>query len=82
MLVVEMVSPGADHHRRNYIDKRNQYEWRRIPEYWILDPVLEQVTVLFLTKNGYEENIFAGDEVVKSPSFTDWVLTAAEMLAV
>ena len=82
MLVVEVVSPGADNHRRDYIEKRNQYEWRGIPEYWIVDPVKEQVTVLFLTANGYEKSVFVGDEVVKSPSFADWSLTATEMLMV
>ncbi|MEO1402252.1 MAG: Uma2 family endonuclease [Cyanobacteria bacterium J06635_1] len=48
------------------MDKRNQYEWRGIPEYWILDPVKGQVTVLFLTEAGYEETVFVGDEVVRS----------------
>ena len=82
LLVVEVVSPGADNHRRDYIEKRNQYEWRGIPEYWIVDPVKGQVTVLVLTEKGYEETIFVGDDPVKSPSFTDWPLTAAEMLTV
>ena len=82
MLVVEVVSPGEDNHRRDYIDKRNQYEWRGIPEYWIVDPVKDQVTVLVLTEVGYEETVFVEDEVVKSPSFADWALTAAEMLSV
>ena len=81
-LVVEVVSPGADNHRRDYIDKRNQYEWRGVPEYWIVDPVKGQVMVLFLTEDGYEETVFVGDEVVKSPSFEDWTLTAADMLMV
>lgn len=80
MLVVEIVSPGAENHRRDYIDKRNQYEWRGIPEYWIVDPVKQQVTVLFLTADGYEETVFVGDEVLISQSFKDWTLTAAEML--
>ncbi|MEO0457872.1 MAG: Uma2 family endonuclease, partial [Cyanobacteria bacterium P01_A01_bin.114] len=82
LLVVEVVSPGAENHRRDYIDKRNQYEWRGIPEYWIVDPVLGQVTVLFLTEQGYEETVFRGEQAVKSPSFTDWTLTAIDMLAV
>ena len=82
MLVVEVVSAGADNHRRDYIEKRNQYEWRGISEYWIVDLVKEQVTVLFLTEDGYEETVFVGDEVVKSPSFSEWGLTAAEMLSV
>ena len=82
MLVVEVVSPGVDNHRRDYIDKHNQYEWRRIPEYWIVDPVKDQVMVLFLMEDGYEETVFVGDEVIMSPSFADWALTAAEMLSV
>lgn len=81
MLVVEVVSPGADNHRRDYIDKRNQYEWRGIPEYWIVDPIKQQVTVLSMTTDGYGETVFVGDELVLSQSFTDWPLTAAEMLS-
>ncbi len=82
LLVVEVVSPGAEHHRRDYLDKRNQYEWRGIPEYWILDPVVGQVTVLALTAQGYEETVFVGDSVVKSPGFPTWALTAEGMLAI
>ena len=37
-LVVEVVSPGQENHRRDYREKRNQYEWRGIPEYWICRP--------------------------------------------
>lgn len=81
LLVVEVVSPGAENRRRDYIEKRNQYEWRGIGEYWILDPVVGQVTVLSLTSQGYSEATFAGDAVVESPSFTDWALTAEAMLA-
>jgi Uma2 family endonuclease len=81
LLVVEVVSPGPENHRRDYVEKRNQYEWRGIPEYWILDPVLGQVTVLGLTAQGYSETVFAGDVVVQSPTFPDLALTAAAMLA-
>ena len=81
MLVVEVVSPGTDNHRRDYIDKRNQYEWRGISEYWIVDPIKQQVTVLSLTIDGYEETVFVGDELVVSQSLPDWSLTADEMLS-
>ncbi|ASC71329.1 hypothetical protein XM38_022810 [Halomicronema hongdechloris C2206] len=80
-LVVEVVSPGAENHRRDYIDKRNQYEWRGIPEYWIVDPVVGQVTVFSLTERGYAATAFTGDAVVASPSFPGWSLTATAMLA-
>ncbi|MEM6838032.1 MAG: Uma2 family endonuclease [Cyanobacteria bacterium P01_C01_bin.120] len=79
-LVVEVVSPGSENHRRDYFEKRNQYEWRGIPEYWIVDPVLGQVTVYSMTAVGYEAAVFAGEAVVKSIAFPDWQQTAAAML--
>lgn len=82
LLVVEVVSPGADNRRRNYLEKRNQYEWRGVPEYWILDPEVGQVTVLSLTPQGYSEKVFAAEDVVQSPTFPNWPLTAQAMLAV
>ncbi|MGF1522042.1 MAG: Uma2 family endonuclease [Leptolyngbyaceae cyanobacterium] len=82
LLVVEVVSPGAENHRRDYFEKRNQYEWRGIPEYWIIDPILAQVTVLSLTKAGYEEAVFTGDAVVQSPTFPVFAVSAAEVLVV
>ena len=82
MLVVEVVSPGAENHRRDYVDKRNQYEWRGILEYWIVDPVKRQVTVLSLSENGYGEAVFIENEIGVSPTFRGWKLTAAEMFSV
>ncbi|PSR19806.1 hypothetical protein C8255_00065 [filamentous cyanobacterium CCP3] len=81
MLVVEVVSSGAENHRRDYYEKRNQYEWRGIGEYWILDPVVGQVTVLSLTAQGYNEVFFTGKMVVESPTFPAWLLKAEAMLA-
>ena len=82
LLVVEVVSPGPENRRRDYREKRNQYEWRGIPEYWIVDPEQGQVVVLFLTENGYEETLYSGDSVVNSPSFPEFSMTAEAMLAV
>lgn len=80
LLVVEVVSPGADNHRRDYLDKRNQYEWRGIPEYWIVDPQERCVTVLAMAEETYAEAVFTADEIVVSPTFPTWTLTVAEML--
>lgn len=82
LLVVEVVSPGAENRRRDYLEKRNQYEWRGIGEYWILDPTMGQVTVLSLTPQGYSEATFDGEAVVESPTFPDWAMTAESMLTV
>ncbi|MEM8505471.1 MAG: Uma2 family endonuclease, partial [Cyanobacteria bacterium P01_D01_bin.1] len=45
MLIVEVVSPGAENRKRDYVDKRAQYERREVPEYWIIDPIQNQVVV-------------------------------------
>jgi Uma2 family endonuclease len=82
LLVVEVVSPGAENHRRDYFEKRNQYEWRGIPEYWIIDPVQSQVTVLNLTATGYNAAVFTGEDTVQSPSFPNFAVTAAAVLTI
>jgi Uma2 family endonuclease len=82
LLVVEVVSPGQENRRRDYLEKRNQYEWRGIPEYWIVDPEEKQVTVLALTENGYEATVFSGAEEIKSPAFPEFSVKVEEILAV
>ena len=80
LLVVEVVSPGADNRRRDYLDKRNQYEWRGIPEYWIVDPQENCVTVLAMVEGAYTETVFDQGETVVSPMFSQWQLPVEEML--
>jgi Uma2 family endonuclease len=65
-----------------YVEKRNQYEWRGIPEYWIVDPSLSQVTVLSLTAAEYEAAVFCGEETIQSPTLPNLEVTAASILSV
>ncbi len=65
-LVVEVVSPGKANAERDYRYKRSQYQARGIPEYWIVDPTLQQVTVLSLVKGLYEERGFEGEADIVS----------------
>ncbi|MBE9157414.1 Uma2 family endonuclease [Nodosilinea sp. LEGE 06152] len=81
LLVVEVVSPGVDNRRRDYLDKRNQYEWRGIAEYWIVDPQERRVTVLAMVEGTYRESVFVAKEVLISPTFPNWSLTVDEMLS-
>ena len=53
-LVIEVVSPGDA--RRDTVDKRVDYAEAGIPEYWIVDPQDETVTVLTLANGEYEEH--------------------------
>ena len=51
--VLEIVSPGQLNRDRDLIEKRRDYAQARIPEYWIVDPVEETVTVLSLDGQSY-----------------------------
>ena len=64
-LVVEIVSP--DDPARALVVKRADYAEAAIPEYWIVDPRAETVTVLGLAANGYvERGAFARGDVATS----------------
>ena len=53
-LVVEVVSP--DDPQRDLVEKRADYAEGGIPEYWIVDPRDETITVLALRGNAYVEH--------------------------
>jgi Uma2 family endonuclease len=79
VLVVEVVSPNqAD---RDYRYKRTEYAGRHIPEYWIVDPIAQAVTVLQWVEGLYEERVYRAEAVLQSPHFPAVTLTAAQVLA-
>ncbi len=80
-LVVEVVSPGKVNQDRDYRYKRSEYAARGIPEYWIIDPGKEQVTVLTLVDGLYEEAVFQGSHYIVSATFPELKLTTAQVLA-
>ena len=52
-LALEIVS--ADKPERDLVDKRSDYAEARVPEYWIVNPQTETITVLRLQGDVYEE---------------------------
>lgn len=54
-VVAEVVS--ADNPQRDFVDKRRDYAEAAIPEYWIVDPRSETITVLELVQGEYVEHI-------------------------
>lgn len=50
-LVMEVVSP--DDPDRDRVTKRQEYAQARIPEYWIVDPDTQRITVLTLSGESY-----------------------------
>ena len=53
-VVAEVVS--ADDTQRDFVDKRSDYAEASIPEYWIVDPRTETITVLELAQGKYVEH--------------------------
>ena len=52
-LALEVVS--EDKPERDLVDKRGDYAEARVPEYWIVNPQTETITVLHLRGDAYEE---------------------------
>lgn len=79
LLVVEIVSPNQEN--RDYRHKRTEYAGRQIPEYWIVDPIAQKVTVLQWVDGLYDEQVFEGEQRVRSPQFRAFnSLTARHVL--
>ncbi|MBW4469573.1 MAG: Uma2 family endonuclease [Stenomitos rutilans HA7619-LM2] len=78
LLVVEVVSPQQEN--RDYRHKRTEYAGRHIPEYWIVDPIAQKVTVLEWVDGLYEDRAYQGNEAIVSSSLPGLKLTATQVL--
>jgi Uma2 family endonuclease len=66
-LVIEVVSDDDESHKRDYDEKRVDYAEVGIPEYWIVDPQTERITVLTLSDKRYQvHGEFATGQVATS----------------
>ncbi len=81
MLAVEVLSPGAEQISRDYTDKAIEYQNTGIPEYWIVDPIEQKITVLVLDKGSYIKTVFTKDEAICSATFSEFKITASEILS-
>jgi len=77
--VIEIVSP--DSLKRDYRYKRSEYAALAIPEYWIVDPLENKISVLMLEEGLYEETVFIGTQQIVSPTFPELSLTVEQILA-
>ena len=75
-LVAEVVSP--DDPDRDLVEKRADYAEAGIPEYWIVDPRDETITVLTLEGGVYvEHGVFAAGDSATSRSLNGFVIDVA-----
>lgn len=77
VLVVEVVSESTK--TADYRTKRSEYAVLLIPEYWIVDPLEETVTVCTLVEGFYDATQFRGSERIASPTFPELNLRAAQV---
>lgn len=82
LLVGEVVSPGELQRDRDYVAKRQQYEDLGVPEYWIIDPEAQTVTVLELQEADYVEvRMSQGSDRILTPTFPELNLTIDQVFA-
>ncbi|MBI4783075.1 MAG: Uma2 family endonuclease [Oscillatoriophycideae cyanobacterium NC_groundwater_1537_Pr4_S-0.65um_50_18] len=78
ILVVEVVSLSTK--ADDYRSKRSEYGLLEIPEYWIIDPLEEKITLCILEHQFYDSTEFRGNDLIQSPTFPDLNLTVAQIL--
>lgn len=78
-IVVEFVSRRRRDWRRDYIDKRAEYQALGVQEYWVIDRFRRQMTVFFLDGT---ERVIAESETYESPVLPGFRLPLARLLAI
>ncbi|MCY3818980.1 MAG: Uma2 family endonuclease [Gammaproteobacteria bacterium] len=79
-LVVEVVS--RDDPERDYVQKRHDYADLRIPEYWIVDPQAETITVLTLDGDRYvDHGVFRPGDVASSTTLRGFRAPVSDTLS-
>jgi len=81
LLVVEVVSPST--RATDYRLKVSEYDVLNIPEYWIVDPQEEKVTIFTLATlpdEGFQEpEVFTGEMKLRSSTFPNLDLTITQL---
>ena len=65
--------------KRDYETKREEYLAYGLLEYWIVDPLKRQVSVLTLHGAAWDESVFRGDQVIGSHVLHGFATTVAEL---
>jgi Uma2 family endonuclease len=79
-LALEVVSDEKP--ERDLIDKRGDYAEGRVPEYWIVNPQNETITVLRLRGDAYEEaGVYRGGELAASTLLAGFSIAVSAVFA-
>ena len=78
--VLEVVSP--DNPRRDLVEKRSDYAEAGVPEYWIVNPLNDTITVLTLADGQYvEHGLFRPGDRADSPTLPGFTVDVAAVFA-
>jgi Uma2 family endonuclease len=81
-MVIEVVSEDAESRKRDLVDKRDDYAAAGIPEYWIVDPQEQSVTVLALDGKEYRvHGQFKPSTRATSALLSEFSVDVAELFA-
>jgi Uma2 family endonuclease len=81
-IVVEFVSSSRWDRRRDYEEKRREYQEAGVIEYWIVDRFARQMTVFRTSPEGASELVVAEQESYETPLLPGFELPLARLLAV
>jgi len=77
ILVIEVVSESTK--STDYRAKRAEYSVLGILEYWVVDPLVNKITILSLDDGWYDACEFEDDEIVRSRTFPNLKLTVNQV---
>lgn len=81
-LVMEVVSGDSKGRRRDLVEKRRDYAKGRIPEYWIVDPREERITILRLAGDRYVvHGEYRRDSIASSKVIAGFSVPVVDVLA-
>jgi len=81
-LVMEVVSEDAEDRHRDLVTKKIEYAQAGIPEYWIIDPQEQEISVLKLKGTRYAGAIVhSGAQVAKSVVLPGFSVQASKVFA-
>lgn len=83
-LVMEVVSEGSEARERDLVTKRQEYALAGIPEYWIVDPLTQTITVLTLPPGATEyteHGVFGPGDTASSVLLAGLEITVSDCFA-
>ena len=80
-IAIEFVSSGRRNWRRDYIEKRHDYEAAGVREYWIIDRFQRIMTVYGQDVSPTGERVVAEHEIYQTPLLPGFEMPLARILA-